>query len=205
MDRTVPSPVASAATSAPRARRWTTRDLLVTAMIGVAFAVLLIPFTYAYAAAQAGGVLGRAVAGGLFFLPAAFAAYVMRKPGAVVLVGLISGLIAIPFTPFGLVVLGISVLTAVLAEPVVWVITRYRNYSWARIAALGFAVGLIEFLLIAIGIRSTRLELPVLVVAVALSAIGFLIAAIVGRLLADAVARTGVLAGTPLGQTLGEI
>lgn len=72
-------------------------------------------------------------------------------------------------------------------------------------AALGFVVGLVEFLLIAIGIRSTRLELPVLVAAVALSAIGFLIAAVVGRLLADAVARTGVLANTPLSQTLGEV
>lgn len=129
MDQTVPSPIPSAATPAPRTRRWSTHDLLVTAVIGVAFAVLLVPFTYTYAAARAGGVLGRAAAGELFFLPAAFATYVMRKPGAVVLVGLISGLLAVPFTPFGLVVLGISMLTALLAEPIVWLITRYRNYT----------------------------------------------------------------------------
>lgn len=202
MDRSSTSVIAN---QDGRTRRWSTRDLLVTAVIGVTFAVLLVPFTYAYTAAQAGGVLGRAVAGGLFFLPAAFAAYVMRKPGAIALVGLISGLLAMPFTPFGLAVLGISVLTAALAEPVVWLLTRYRHFSLVRVAALGFVVGLIEFLLIAFGIRTTRLELPVLIAAVLISAIAFMTAAIVGKLLADAVARTGVLANTPLGRASADI
>lgn len=183
-----------------RARVWQTRDLVITAVVGVAFAVLLVPFTYVYAAAQAGGVLGRAAAGGLFFLPAAFVAYVMRKPGAIVLVGLISGLLAVPFTPFGLIVLAISVLTAALAEPAAWLITRYRHFTWGKMALLGFIVGLIEFVLVAIGIRTTRLEWPVLLTAVLISALGFMLAALAGKGLADAVARTGALANTPLGQ-----
>jgi energy-coupling factor transport system substrate-specific component len=175
--------------------------LLVTAVIGVAFGVLLVPFTYTYAAMQAGGVSGRAAAGGLFFLPAAFTAYVMRKPGAMVLVGLISGLLAVPFIPFGLVVVAISVLTTALGEPFAWLITRYRHFSLVRMAVLGLAVGLVEFLLIAFGIRATRLEPLILVAAVLVSGLAFMVAAVVGKSLADAVARTGVLSNTPLGRT----
>lgn len=51
----------------------------------------------------------------------------MRKSGAIVLIGLISGLRAMPFTPFGMAILGVSVLTAVPAELAAWLLTRYRH------------------------------------------------------------------------------
>jgi energy-coupling factor transport system substrate-specific component len=174
--------------------RWSTRELVVTAIIGATFGVLLIPFTYTYTAAQAGGALGRAAAGGLFFLPASFTVYAIRKPGAVLLVGLISGLFSAPFTPFGLVVIVISMLTAVMTEPVAWLTTGYRRFSVPRMGLLGLMIGLLEFLLIAATARTTRLEPVVFVPALVVSGLAFVAASVAGKLLADAVARTGVLA-----------
>jgi len=47
------------------ASKWSTRDLMVTIVIGLAFGVLLIPVTYAYAALLSLGILARSLLGGV--------------------------------------------------------------------------------------------------------------------------------------------
>lgn len=179
---------------------------MITIVIGVAFAVLLVPFTYAYAAAQALGVLARSAAGALYFIPAAFVAYVMRKPGAVILVGVTSGLIAMPFTPFGIIVPLVSIATGAFGELMTWLIARYEHVDTLRMILVGAATGALEFIVILAGLRSTSLSIGVIVLAVLISAAAFTISAVVAKLLADAVARTGVLNGTALGaQTQPEV
>ncbi|MFN4294358.1 MAG: hypothetical protein ACK4JD_09525 [Thermoflexales bacterium] len=64
----------------------------------------------------------------------------MHKSGAIVLIGLISGLRAMPFTPFGMAILGISMLTAAQAEPAAWLLTCNRHYSMARVVMMGFVI-----------------------------------------------------------------
>lgn len=185
-----------------RKQGWSTRDLLITAVIGLAFGVLLIPVTYAYAAFLGLGIWVRSLMGGIYFLPAGFAAYVMRKPGATLLVSLVSALVAMPFTPYGFIVLLIGVLTGLIGELVVWLLTRYKTFSLQRLVIAGFAAGLIEFVVILGSLRSTQLDWAVMGIALVVSAFVFAACAGLAKFLADSVAKTGVLANTPLGRSV---
>jgi energy-coupling factor transport system substrate-specific component len=181
---------------------WSTRDLLITFAIALAFAVVLVPITYLYVATLPLGLLARAAVGGFYFLPAAFVAYVMRKPGAVLLVSIASGLAAMFFTPYGFVVLMVSLITGLLGEVAVWLITRYRHFSRGRLLFAGALAGLLEYGLILVALRASDFVWWVGVLAAALSALTFAVCALLARLLADAVVKTGVLANTQLGQSV---
>jgi energy-coupling factor transport system substrate-specific component len=181
--------------------KWSTRDLMVTIVIGLAFGVLLIPVTYAYAALLSLGILARSLLGGVYYLPAAFSAYVVRKPGSILLVSLVSALVAMPFTAYGFIVLLIGGLTGLIGELVTWFFTRYRNFALGRLALAGAVGGLLEFLLILASLRTTQFDLGILGAALLASAFTFGLCAVLAKVLADAVARTGVLANTALGRT----
>ncbi|MEX1249024.1 MAG: ECF transporter S component [Anaerolineales bacterium] len=181
--------------------KWSTRDLMISMVIGLSFGVLLVPVTYAYAALLSLGILSRALLSGVYYLPAAFAAYVVRKPGSILLVSLVSAVAAMPFTPYGFIILLVGALTGVVGELVIWLFTRYHNFPSLRFIAAGVVAGLIEFGLILASLRSTEeLGLGILAIAFLLSAFTFGLAAGLAKLLANAVARTGVLANTALGQ-----
>ncbi len=183
-------------------RSWSTRDLLITVVIGLAFGVLLIPVTYAYAALLPLGILARSLMGGVYYLPAAFSSYVMRRPGAIMLVSLVSALVAMPFTPYGLIVLLIGVLTGVLGELVTWFVTRYRNFDTKRMVVAGSVAGLLEFILILGSLRTTNFDYGILTAALLVSAFMFGFCGALGKWLADSVAKTGVLSNTPLGKSV---
>lgn len=179
--------------------KWTTRDLLITVVIGLAFGVLLVPVTYAYSLLLSAGILARAVLGGVYYLPAAFAAYVVRKPGAILLVSLTSALVVLPFG-YGFVVLLIGALTGLVGELVTWLFTRYTNFGLGRFVLAGAVGGFIEFLLILGSLRSSQFDLGLVSLALVICAVTFGVCAGLAKYLADAVARTGVLANTALGR-----
>ncbi|MEX2162162.1 MAG: ECF transporter S component [Anaerolineales bacterium] len=178
---------------------WSTRDLLITIVIGLAFGVLLVPVTYVYGLMLAAGILARAVLSGVYFLPAAFAAYVVRKPGAILLVSVTSALVVLPFG-YGFIVLVIGALTGLVGELVTWLFTRYVNFGLGRFVLAGAVGGVIEFLLILASLRTSQFDLGLVTLAVLVSALTFAICTAVAKYLADAVARTGVLANTALGK-----
>lgn len=189
--------------SRPKGRRWSTRDLLVTIVIGLAFGVLLIPVTWAYAGLLSlGGIFTRTIMGGLYFLPAAFAAYVMRKPGATLLASILSALPPMLFSPYSLIVLMIGALIGVVGELFVWILTKYRNFSRARLLWLGLASGITVYLLILGSVlHTTQFEMSVLLLALLVSSVVFSACSVLAKYLADSVAKTGVLANTALGET----
>lgn len=183
--------------------KWNTRDLMVTLVIGLALGVLLIPVTYAYVAfLGVGGLFTRALIGGIYFLPAVFAAYVVRKPGASFLASAIGGLTSMPFTPYGFIVLAVSILIGLLGELFIWLNTRYKDFALPRLLTAGAATGLAVFLLILGSVlRSAEFEWNALVlVALVLSGVTFAVCGLLAKALADAVARTGVLGNTALGK-----
>ena len=181
---------------------WSTRDLLTAFAIALVFGVLLVPVTYLYAAALSLGVIARSLVGGVYFLPAAFGGYVLRKPGAVLLVSVASGLAAMFFTPYGFVVLIVGLLTGALGELVFWLFTRYRDFGQVRWVLAGALAGLAEYLLILFSLRAAQLEWWVGALAALLSALTFAVSTVLARWLADAVVKTGVLANTKLGQAV---
>lgn len=183
--------------------KWSTRDLMVTLVIGLALGVLLIPVTYAYVAfLGVGGLFTRSLIGGIYFLPAVFAAYVVRKPGASFLASAIGGLTSMPFTPYGFIVLAVSILIGLVGELFIWLNTRYKDFALPRLLTAGAATGLAVFLLILGSVlRSAEFEWNALVlVALVLSGVTFAVCGLLAKALADAVARTGVLGNTALGK-----
>lgn len=184
-----------------KSRSWSTRDLLITVVIGLAFGVLLVPVTLGYAALLAFGPWVRSLLGGVYFLPAGFAAYVMRKPGSILLVSFVSGLVAMPFSAYGLIVLVVSLLTGLIGELVTWLFTRYRHFSLGRLIWAGATAGFLEFLLILGSLRTTQIDWGVMGVALAVSAVVFAVCAALAKFLADSVVKTGVLANTALGRS----
>lgn len=184
---------------------WSTRELLIAMVIAVVFGIVVVSSTYLYAAVLGLGIFARSAATGLFFLPAAFAAYVLRKPGAVLLVCVVSGLVAIPFTPYGLLVLGIGALTGIIGEIATLIVTRYRSFGLPRLLATGALAGLIEFgSVLASSLRTTPLTVPTVILATSLSVGAFVLASLAAYALANAVQRTGVLANTALGREMME-
>ncbi len=181
------------------ASKWSTRDLMVTIVIGLAFGVLMIPVTNLYAFIRASGPLAQTAVGSLYFVPVAFAAYVMRKPGVVILVSVISGVVVL-VTPYGFYALLISIVTGLIGELVFWLLTRYRQVGLGRLLFFGALCGLLEFVVLLRALGSSQFELAVLAMALGLSAITFAGCALIAKILADAVARTGVLANTALGR-----
>jgi energy-coupling factor transport system substrate-specific component len=83
-------------------RAWTTRDLLVTAVIGIVFGLVAIPIQMVFTSLEMlTGPIGSRILIGIFYTPALMALYIIRRPGAAVLTRLIIALASVAFTPWG--------------------------------------------------------------------------------------------------------
>ncbi len=185
---------------------WKTRDLLVTAVIGIVFGIVL------SGAVNLGTVLAAALTpliGGIFVMPVYVVAgmtalYIIRKPGAAVISELVTGLIMVPFTPFGFIVLPGRLLDGVLYE-VPFLVTRYRRWGWM---SMMLSAGLAATVLWTIGMFSMggfNLEPGLIVLLYVGNFVGSAIGGALAKALADAIAKTGVLAGFAIGQEGEEI
>ncbi len=184
---------------------WKTREIMVTVVIGLAFGLILIPATYAYIAIAAFGPLVQWSVVGFWFVSALFGAYVRRRPGTAFLVQFISQLVLVPFTPFGIAYLLSAVVYGIACEAGVALATRYRHFALPQMAAGGALSGLIVFLFGIVILQVLNFPLPIVFGILALCLISGALAGIVGKLLADAIARTGVLSSTAIGQVAEEV
>jgi len=181
-------------------RGWGTRDLLIVAAIGVVIGAALIPVIYAGLPLRS--VLGPArdvVYTPLFFVPGLMALYVTRRPGAAVVNGLFVGLVQVPLTPFGWTAL-IGSLVAGASCELPFLLTRYRRFGPSMLLVSGTVAALCNLALFYVPLGYLNLAVPVqlaLVAGFALS--GALIGGLPAKLLADALAKTGVLSAYQIG------
>ena len=64
---------------------WTTRDLMVTAVIAIAFSVILLGTTYLSGILMAINPAFISILAGLYYTPVVAAMYIVRRPGTAVL------------------------------------------------------------------------------------------------------------------------
>jgi energy-coupling factor transport system substrate-specific component len=107
-------------------KRTSTAYLLTCAVIGVAGALLLAPANWISTVLFVTVPFFGVVTAGLWLLPAVVALRLLQRPGAGLLVGLISGLVLVPFSGYGFT----SVLT---------------NVWWAFFAEIGFLAVIYRF------------------------------------------------------------
>ena len=174
---------------------WKTRDVVVAAALAVPLGIIWsLGWGYVWSAGRAilpelGFVLD-----GFYVVAAVLVGYIVRRPGAALLGEMLAALLEIPLTPFGAVVLWLGLLQGIGVEAV-FAATRYRNWSLPLLLLAGAVGALVPYFgytyvttnaaSLGIGVQILRIVLKLLG--------GAIFAGLAGKLIADALARTGVL------------
>jgi energy-coupling factor transport system substrate-specific component len=129
--------------AAPATPRWRTVDIVVTAVLGVAFGVVFWAWSLLYSAfspAFAAFPPGQAVMYGVWLLPAVVAPLIVRKPGAALFAELIGATVeALLGSHFGSLVILYGLLQGAAAE-LGFAMFRYKRFGWLQaLLAAAFA------------------------------------------------------------------
>ena len=180
--------------------RWRTRDIVITAVIGVAFGVVFQVWNAAWGAASSVFSFAPPLADllyGVWLVPAVLAPYIVRKPGAAIFAETVAaGVSALLGSQFGADALLSGLLQGAAAEAV-FAITRYRLWSLPVLVVAAAASGVVAwahdwilyYAAIDTSVQIFRL-LAMLISAAILAAGGSV-------LLTRSLRRTGVLEGFP--------
>jgi len=178
---------------------WRTRDILVTAIIGVAFGVVFAAWNLVWNFfAPLSGVtpIPNFLLYGMWLMPAVLAPLIVRKPGAALFAEVIAAAVSMfmPGNTWSVDVLLSGILQGAAAEAV-FAIVRYRNWSFPVLAAAAIASSVAAWLHDwALYYADTAVDVQLLRgVVMAVSAVA--IVAYGSVLLVGALRRTGVLRG----------
>ena len=127
-------------------KRWTLRETLVIAVLGVVFAVLYLGWVQVWLIAQAiFGAVTMDVVMGFWFVASIVAAAIIRKPGVAFTSEVLAGGVEILLgSPAGLLLLLSGAVQGAGAE-VVFAATRWRNYSLPVLMAAGVGAAIFSF------------------------------------------------------------
>ena len=182
---------------------WKTRDVVVAAALAVPLGILWsLGWGYVWSAGRAilpelGFVLD-----GFYVVAGVLVGYIVRRPGAALLGEMLASLIEIPLTPFGAIVLWLGFLQGIGVE-LVFAGTRYRNWSLPVLLLAGAVGALLPYFGYTYITTSTAsLGIDIQILRVALKVVGGAIfAGLAGKLIADALAKTGVLNNFPIARS----
>jgi energy-coupling factor transport system permease protein len=183
-------------------RSWNMRELVVIAALSVVFGILYLWWNpVAVLAAGLGGPLAREPLFGFWLLAGVVGGYIVRRPGSAVIAEVIAAFTeALAGSAAGLVVLGWGLVQGGGVE-VVFLATRYRNFSLPVMMLSGAVAAAAAFvwqgIILGYAAFSPQLLIGMFVLRVASGAI---LAGAGGKYLGDALAATGVLRGFALGQ-----
>ncbi len=180
--------------------QWKTRDLIITAVLAVALGILLIVWTAVYEGPGTALLTGTGanLLYGVYFLPGILIPYIVRKPGAAVLGSVLAAVVELLGTQWGLPAIIYGLLQGLGAEAV-FAARGWKNYSLVTLMAasivsmiFGFAFEYWQYSYgeLAVGVQALYVLLRI--------PSALILAGWLGKALADALARTGVLRGMGL-------
>jgi energy-coupling factor transport system substrate-specific component len=186
-----------------RGRGWATRDLVVVAVLAVVWGFLYLQWVPVWlAVAGLGAQVGQEALFGFWLAAGVLASYIIRRPGAVVVGELLAALAEVLFGSAAGTALLITDIMEGLGAEAVFAARGWRDYSVPTVMLAGVVNALValpwNWYRLGYFTLDHRFQLVLLVTRV-LS--GALLGGLVPRLLGDALARTGVLASFPAGQT----
>jgi energy-coupling factor transport system substrate-specific component len=175
----------------PKLKHPSTAYLLTCAVIGVAGGLLLAPANWAATVLSATPpFVGIAIAG-LWLLPAVVALRLLQRPGAGLLVGVISGLVLVPFSGYGFSSVATNVWWSFFAE-VGFLVVIYRFWAvwqhYAGAVVVGIAYPLLAWQSYDLGSFSLALQ----IVFFALTLVSCLAGTAIGLAVAARLRRSGV-------------
>jgi energy-coupling factor transport system substrate-specific component len=176
--------------------RVTTVELVFIAVVGVVFGLINNLLGIVYTGINAVNPM-LALMFAPFGIVAVLAAYVVRKPGAALLAGVINGLVQfLAGNPAGLWAIGFGLAHGVGTEAV-FAAFRYRNYGWLACFLAGWLDGVCNMavVIVAFGMY-TFMPVSQLLLSVVIASIASGVeAGLLGKILGDLLLRTGVLKG----------
>ena len=194
-------PSSVSATEPARTLRWRTVDIVVAAVLGVAFGIVFWAWNLlaALAVPPVSGLLN-----GVYLMPGVVAGLLVRKPGAATFASTLAATVSILLgSPYGAIIVLYGLIQGLGAE-LGFLLTGYRRFGWATAVLAGITAGL------ATSILDLSLYYPVsadypfwsftapYVLLTVLSSV--VLAGVVGLLLVRALARTGALSAFAAGR-----
>ena len=182
---------------------WRTVDVVVAAVIAVAFGVVFWAWNLLYAATEGGLAFFpplKGVYAGVWLLPGVVGALVIRKPGAALFCEFVAGVVsALLGNQWGLTVVYYGLAQGAAAE-LVFLATRYRRFGLPTAALAGAAAGVAAVVLdLTLWYPDWAPSWMAAYAAVVMTS-GAVLAGVGGWFLVQALARTGVLAPFPSGR-----
>jgi len=172
-------------------RRASTAVLLTCAAIGVAGGIMLIPANWISTVLFAAMPFAAVAIAGLWLLPAVVALRLLQRPLVGILVGVVSGLVAVPFSGYGFGSVATNVWWALFAElPFLLVLYRYWG-TWLHYAG-AVVVSVVYPVLAWVSFDLGSLPLGLQIAFFALIAASTLGATALGILIADRLRAAGV-------------
>jgi energy-coupling factor transport system substrate-specific component len=176
-------------------RGWTTRDIMVTAIISIALGVLYIPLAYILGLLYA-IPLAYSLTVGISFWPIIMVAYLIRKPGVAIFSAMVTSLVQVPFTPFGIVILVTGLLIGLPTEATL-LSGRYKNFKLWYLMLTGAITGLVNAMLLYISMGFGNISPLLQIVYLSVYVIsGAVLGGMLAKVIGDLVIRTGII--TPI-------
>lgn len=182
---------------------WKLRDIIVLSSLSVVFAVVYLLFL------QVGNVLtgfmgpmGYEVIFGIWFIVSIITAYIIRKPGVALLSETIAGTVEVLIGNTVGPILIMSAMIQGLGAEAVFAAFRYRRYNLVVLMLAGIGAAVFSFIwgYFRSGFAALSVDLVLAMLIVRLIS-GALLAGLLGKWIADALASTGVLRSFPIAKT----
>lgn len=184
--------------------KWTQREIVVTAAIGVVFGVVYLAWVQVWLLAQ--GLIGPIALDiflGLWCTASVIAAYVVRKPFAAFFAEMVAAVAEVATgNPAGVILLLTGAVQGAGAE-LPFLLTRWRRYDLPVLLASGASAAVFSFVYTWIRFKYGALDPQLLVVMLVVRVIsGMVLAGLLGRWIGRALHRTGAVDGLRIGDDL---
>jgi energy-coupling factor transport system permease protein len=186
-----------------RLNSWSTRDIVVAAVLAVAVGVIFWVWDLLWATAFAAIPFPVSyVLVGIWMVGGILVPYVIRRPGAALVGELVAAFVSmILVNQWGFAVLLSGLVQGAGAE-LVFASGRWRNYSWPILMAAGAVAGVFSIVLdsFVYGYWQAYTLRAILIGAALVAVSGALLGGLLSKAVGDLLAKTGVLAGLAIGK-----
>jgi energy-coupling factor transport system permease protein len=194
--RTMTTTISGPASTAAATSHWRTRDIVVAAVIGVAFGIAFVAVGGVWKALEVAGPLQNLLYG-VWLLPAIVAPLIIRKPGAALFAEMVAaGLSAILGSAWGIDTLLSGFVQGAAAE-LVFAFTLYRSWNFAILAIAGLASAAAAYVHDVVVYYQGYATDVLVVIAISMAISGLVVVPILSVLLVRALRSSGVLDGFP--------
>ena len=191
--------------------KWNLKEVILMAVLAVVFAVVYLAVFYVGLALQTAlapaglAPLGFEIIYGVWFMAAAIAAYIIRKPGTALITEVLAAVVELLAGNPGGVVLIITGVIQGLGCEAGFALFRYKRFNLLAMSSAGILAALFIFIFELFYLQYYLLSPTLLAVQLLvrfISAITF--TGIISKLACDGLARTGVLKNYPIGTGAAE-